>query len=171
VIGWKCSCITRSELRGASCEDWKSAFKHYSSSPTISDIEPAMEKRIPHKVNISKDLYQIHIRMGNKTWNSQNVISIFWFAQMDYSIPKSYTNSTNTSNLNLPFLSRFTFWTGWVYKLTYTQQFRLPNFIGQFLKFCNLFTISSNKVQRSSICGNCSQKFGFWNRGGIFHFV
>ena len=104
--------------------------------------------------------------MGNKTWNSQNVISIFWFAQMDYSIPKSYTNSTNTSNLNLPFLSRFTFWTGWVYKLTYTQQFRLPNFIGQFLKFCNLFTISSNKVQRSSICGNCSQKFGFWNTGG-----
>jgi hypothetical protein len=86
--------ITRSELRGGSCEDWKSAFKHYSSSPTISDIEPAMEKRIPHKVNISKDLYQIHIRMGNKTWNSQNVISIFWFAQMDYSIPKSYTNST-----------------------------------------------------------------------------
>jgi hypothetical protein len=27
VIGWKCSCITRSELRGASCEDWKSALK------------------------------------------------------------------------------------------------------------------------------------------------
>jgi hypothetical protein len=26
VIGWNCSCITRSELRGASCEDWKSAF-------------------------------------------------------------------------------------------------------------------------------------------------
>jgi hypothetical protein len=26
VIGRKCSCITRSELRGASCEDWKSAL-------------------------------------------------------------------------------------------------------------------------------------------------
>ena len=31
---------------------------------------------------------------------------------------------------------------------TYTQQFiRSRNFIGQFLKFCNLFTISSNKVK------------------------
>jgi hypothetical protein len=27
VIGWKCSCITRSELRGTSCEDWKSALR------------------------------------------------------------------------------------------------------------------------------------------------
>jgi hypothetical protein len=32
VIGWKCSCITRSELRGASCEDWKSALRRKSST-------------------------------------------------------------------------------------------------------------------------------------------
>jgi hypothetical protein len=25
-LDWKCSCITRSALRGASCEDWKSAL-------------------------------------------------------------------------------------------------------------------------------------------------
>jgi hypothetical protein len=36
------------------------------------------------------------------------------------------------------------------------------NFIGQFFKFCNMFTICYNIVQMLTIFANCSQ-----NRGGI----
>jgi hypothetical protein len=40
------------------------------------------------------------------------------------------------------------------------------NFIGQFFKFCNMFTICYNIVQMLTIFANCSQ-----NRGGGFYFV
>jgi hypothetical protein len=46
VIGWKCSCITRSELRGASCEDWKSALREGWKSLTLHVSTSALHTSI-----------------------------------------------------------------------------------------------------------------------------